>query len=74
MIKKETKIVLQKLFILSQHFRYQIIPLNYKNFLKHSQITQKEFEQLAELLVKYPMAYAFSKFDVKNLTSPLHLL
>ena len=31
---------------------------------QHSQITQKEFEQLAELLLKYPMVYATSNFDV----------
>ena len=32
--------------------------------LQHSQVTQKEFEQLAELLLKLPMVYATSKFDV----------
>ena len=40
---------------------------------QRSQITQKEFEQLAELLLKYPMAYATSKFDVGKVNSPLHL-
>ena len=40
---------------------------------QHSQNTQKEFEQLAELLPKYPMAYATSKFDFGKLYSPLHL-
>ena len=29
---------------------------------QHSQITQKEFEQLVELLLKQPIAYATSKF------------
>ena len=40
---------------------------------QHSQNTQKEFEQLAELLPKYPMVYATSKFDVGKLNSTLHL-
>ena len=40
---------------------------------QHSQITQKEFEQLAELLLKYPMVNATSKFDVGKVNSPLHL-
>ena len=39
----------------------------------HSQITQKEFEQLADLLLKYPQLYAKSKFDVGKINSPLHL-
>ena len=41
--------------------------------LQHSQITQKEFEQLADILLKYPKAYATSKFDVWKINSPLHL-
>ena len=40
---------------------------------QHSQITQKEFEQLVELLLKNPMVYANSKFDVGKVNSPLHL-
>ena len=41
---------------------------------QHSQITQKEFEQLADLLLKYPKVYATStKFDVGKIKSPLHL-
>ena len=40
---------------------------------QHSQISQKEFEQLANLLLKYPKAYATSKFDVGKINSPLHL-
>ena len=39
---------------------------------QHSQITQKVFEQLAELL-KYPKIYATSKLDVGKLNSPIHL-
>ena len=40
---------------------------------QHSQITQNEFEKLADLLLGYPTVYATSKFDVRKLNSPLHL-
>ena len=40
---------------------------------QHSQIRQKEFEQLADLLLKYPKVYATSKFDVGKVNSPLNL-
>ena len=40
---------------------------------QHSQITKKEFEQLADLLLEYPKVYATSKFDVRKVKSPLHL-
>ena len=40
---------------------------------QHSQITQKEIEQLAELLLKYPMAYASSKFNVRKVNSTLNV-
>ena len=40
---------------------------------EHSQITQKEFDKLAELLLKFPTVYATSKFDVGKISSPLHL-
>ena len=40
---------------------------------QHSQITQKEFDQLADLFLKYPKIYATSKFDVGKVNSPLHL-
>ena len=33
---------------------------------QHSQITQQELEQLAELLFKHPMVYATSEVDVGN--------
>ena len=36
---------------------------------QHSQITQKEFEQLADLLKKYPKVYATLKFDVGKVNS-----
>ena len=40
---------------------------------QHSLITQKEFEQLADLLLKYPKVYATSKFDDGKVYSPLNL-
>ena len=40
---------------------------------QHFQITQNEFEKLADLLLKYPTVYATSKFDVGKINSPLHL-
>ena len=40
---------------------------------QNSQITQKEFDKLAELLLKFPTVYAASKFDVGKNSSPLHL-
>ena len=40
---------------------------------EHSQITQKEIDKLAELLLKFPTVYATSKFDVEKFSSPLHL-
>ena len=41
---------------------------------QHSQITQKEFDKLPELLLKFPTVYATSKLDVEKISSPLHLL
>ena len=40
---------------------------------QHSQITQNEFEKIADLLLKYTTIYASSKFDVGKVSSPLHL-
>ena len=40
---------------------------------QHSQITQNEFEKLADLLLRYPTFYATSKFDVGKIFSPVHL-
>ena len=40
---------------------------------QHSQLTQNEFEKLADSLLKYPKVYATSKFDVGKINSPLHL-
>ena len=38
-----------------------------------SQITQNEFEKLADLLLKYPAVYVTSKFEVGKVNSPLNL-
>ena len=38
---------------------------------QHSQLTQKEFEKVADLLYKHPKVYATSKFDVGKTNSPL---
>ena len=40
---------------------------------QQSQITQKKFEQLADLILKYPKVYATSTFDEGKINSPLHL-
>ena len=40
---------------------------------QHFQINQQEFDQLAELLLKYPMVCATSKFEVGEMHSSLHL-
>ena len=39
---------------------------------QHSRINEQEFEQLADLLLKYPMVYAISKLDVGKKHSPQH--
>ena len=41
---------------------------------QHSQLTQKGFDKLADLLLKLPTVYATLKFDVGKISSPLHLL
>ena len=43
-----------------------------QNF-QHSQITQNEFNKLAQQLLKYSSVYATSKFDVGKVSSSLHL-
>ena len=40
---------------------------------EHSQITQFEFDKLAKQLLKYSTVYATSKFDVRKISSSLHL-
>ena len=40
---------------------------------QHSQITKKEFEKLADLLLNFPKVYATSKFDVGKVNLPLNL-
>ena len=59
-------------FQISKYTKKQQKFLTRFNF-QHSQITQKEFEQLADLLLKYPKAYATSNFDFGKVNSPLHL-
>ena len=78
MITNKTHTILQKHLILNRHSRYQNTPRNHKKKLTmfnfhHSQITQKEFEQPAQLLLKYPMVCATSKSDVGKVNSTLHL-
>ena len=59
-------------FKLSHYTEEQQKLLTIFNF-QCSQITQKEFDKLAELLIKYPTVYATSKFDVRKISSPLQL-
>ena len=40
---------------------------------EHSQITRKNFEQLADLFLKYANVSATSKFDAGKTNSPLNL-
>ena len=40
---------------------------------QHSQFNQQEFEQLADLSLKYPMIYATSKFDAGKTFSSVHV-
>ena len=40
---------------------------------QHSQITQNEFDKLAQQLLKYSSVYATSKFDVGKISSSLQL-
>ena len=57
-------------------FRYQNTQLYNKNSLQglifKTLKLHRKIEQLAELLLKYPMAYATSKFDVEKINLPLH--
>ena len=53
------------IFKISHYTEKQQNFLTMFNF-QHSQITQNEFEKLADLLLRYPTVYATSKFDVKN--------
>ena len=59
------------LFQISKHTGEQKKFLTRFHF-QHPQITQKEFEQLADLLLKHPKIYATSKLDVGKINSPLH--
>ena len=63
---------LKPTFQISKYTEEQQKFLTMFNF-QHSQITQKKFERLADLLLKYPKVYATSKFDVGKVNSPLYL-
>ena len=56
--------------LISKYSAEQLKFLTRFNF-QHSQITQKEFEQLEDILLKYPKVYALSKFDVGKVNSPI---
>ena len=76
-MKKGTQTISQKHLILIQHSKSHYTEQQSKfltmfNF-QHSQLTQIEFEKLADLLLRYPTVYATSKFDVGKIISPLHL-
>ena len=62
----------KSMFKISHYTEKQQKFLTVFNF-QHSQITQKEFDKLAELLLKFPTVYATSKFDVGKISSPLYL-
>ena len=59
-------------FTKTKHFKLEQQKfLTMFNF-QHSQITQKEVDKLAGLLLKFPSVYATSKFDVEKISSSLH--
>ena len=60
------------IFKISHYTEEQQKFLTMCNF-EHSQITQKEFDKLDELFLKFPTIYATSKIDVGKSSSPLHL-
>ena len=66
-MKKETPT-----FKISHYTEEQQKFLTMFNF-EHSQITQKDFDKLAKLLLKFPTIYATSKFDIGKFSSPLIL-
>ena len=59
-------------FKISQNTEEQQKFLTMFNF-EYSQITQKKFDKLAKLLLKFPTVYATSKFDAGKISSLLHL-
>ena len=59
-------------FKISLYTEEQQMFLTRFNF-QHSQITQNEFNNLAELILKYLTIYATSKFNVGKISSPLYL-
>ena len=63
---------LKPTFKISHYTEKQQKFLTVFNF-QHSQMTQNEFEKLADLILRYPTVYATSKFDIGKINSPLHL-
>ena len=59
-------------FKISHYTEQQQKFLTMFNF-QHSQLTQNEFEKLANFLLKYSKVYATSKFDIGKINSQLHL-
>ena len=59
-------------FKISHYTEQQQKFLTMFNF-QHSQLTQNEFEKLADFFLRYPTVYATSKFDLGKINSPLHL-
>ena len=77
MIKNKTLTTLQNTFF-KPTFQISKYTTEHQKLLtmfkiQQSQITQKEFEQLAELLLKHPIVRATSKFDFGKVNSTLHL-
>ena len=69
--QKNTDVISQKQLILNQNFKFGIIQMNIKQFLKtfnfqHSQFFKQEFEQLAESILTNPKLNVTSKFDVEK--------
>ena len=77
-MKNEIPINSQLHSVLNRQFKCQNTRKKNKNFLtmfnfQHSQVTQEEFEQLADLLLIYPKIYATSNFDVGKVNPLLYL-
>ena len=76
-MKRETQIISKNIYFkptfnITNYTKEQQQFVTMFNF-EHSQITQIEFDKLAEQLLKYSTVYATSKFDVGKISSSLHL-
>ena len=69
---KNTRIKTQLCHFFKEYTNHHHFSLKEFSF-QHFQITQKEIQQLAELLLKHSMVYAKPKFEVGKVISPLHL-